>query len=84
MYDIEWTVKARRQIKKIKDRKAEVKIIDAVETLRDFPNAANVIKLRNREDYRLKVGRWRVIFEAKHILKIIEIQEVKIRNEDTY
>jgi len=84
IYNIEWSVKARRQVKKIKDKKTGVKIIGAVATLRDFPNATNVIKLQNQDGYRLKVGRWRVIFEVEDTLKIIEVQEVKIRNEDTY
>ena len=84
MYDIEWSVKSRRQVKRIKDKKTVVKIIGDVATLRDFPNATNVIKLQNQDRYRLKVGRWRVIFEAENTLKIIEVQEVKIRNEDTY
>lgn len=84
MWRIEWTAKALRQTKKIKDKAVRSKIYDSVKTLENFPNAPNVVKLQNREDYRLKVGRWRVIFKAERILEIIEIQEVKIRNEDTY
>ncbi|MBI4384010.1 MAG: type II toxin-antitoxin system RelE/ParE family toxin [Nitrospinae bacterium] len=84
MYNIEWTVKAFRQVKKIKDRETRTQIIDAVETLKHFPGAGNVARLQNRDDYRLRVGRWRVIFEVERSLKIIEVQEVKIRNEDTY
>lgn len=84
MHDIEWTVKAFRQVNKIKDQKVKTKIIDAVETLKRFPCVGNVVSLQNSEDYRLRVGRWRVIFGVEHRLKIIEIQEVKIRNEGTY
>lgn len=32
MYDIEWTVKAFRQVNKIKDQKIKTKIVDTVET----------------------------------------------------
>lgn len=84
MYDIEWTVKAFRQVNKIKDQKAKTKIVDAVETLKNFPGVGNVVRLQSGETYRLRVGRWRVIFGVEQKLKIIEVQEVKIRNENTY
>ena len=84
MYDIEWTVKAFRQINKIKNQNIKTKIVDTVETLKSFPNVGNVVRLQNSENYRLRIGRWRVIFGVEQKLKIIEVQEVKIRNEDTY
>ena len=84
MWRIEWTAKALRQTKKIKDKAVRSKIYDSVKTLENFPNASNIVKLKNRSDYRLRVGRWRVIFEAEYALKIIEVQEVRARNEDTY
>lgn len=52
MYDIEWTVKAFRQVSKIKDRKTKTKIIDTVETLKNFPRVGNVVRLQNNEAYR--------------------------------
>ncbi len=84
MYDIEWTDKALRQTRKIKDRAVRAKIFDSVINLENFPNVSNVVKLKNRSDYRLRVGRWRILFTAEHVFKIIDVQEVKIRNEDTY
>ena len=39
-------------------------------------------KLKHRDEYRLRVGRWRVVFTES--LEIIEIQEVRIRNWHTY
>jgi mRNA interferase RelE/StbE len=82
MNKIRWQKKALGQLRKIKDQKAQVKIYDAVDTLRYFPNCQNVKKLASRKDYRLRVGNWRVIFTAN--LEIIFIEEVKRRNENTY
>ena len=82
MNEIEWNKKAIRQLRKIKDQQAKIKIYDAVEALKCFPDCKNVKRLVNRNDYRLKVGNWRVIFTAD--LEIIYIEEVKKRNENTY
>jgi mRNA-degrading endonuclease RelE of RelBE toxin-antitoxin system len=84
MYQIEWNPKAFRQLKKIHDTKTLATIKTAVYSLQSWPNCPNVKKLRNRPGYRLRVGKWRIIFEIEQILKIIEIEEVKKRNEHTY
>jgi len=36
------------------------------------------------EGYRLRVGRWRVMFDVREALRIIEVEEVKKRDEHTY
>ena len=45
----------------------------------DWPNKK---KLKDRQGYRLRVGRWRVIFTNS--LTILCIEEVKKRGERTY
>ena len=83
MKQIKWTVKALRQLRKIKNKEELERIYDAVSELKNFPNCKNVKKLKGYENlYRLRVGRWRVIFSEE--LTIITIQEVKKRNERTY
>ena len=82
MKQIRWRTKALRQLRKIKSHKAQSTIYDAVATLRFFPDCANVKKLSNRDDYRLRVGRWRIIFTDE--FEIICIEEVKKRDEHTY
>ena len=42
----------------------------------------NVKKLKNRDDFRLRVGRWRVFFTDT--LHILYIEEIKKRDEHTY
>ena len=82
MKEIEWKPKALRQIRKIKDQKTKNVIYDAVSPLRDFPNCSNIKKLKDRQGYRLRVGRWRVFFTDS--LTILCIEEVKKRSERTY
>lgn len=82
MKPIRWQTKALRQLRKIRDSRTRERIYNSVGNLKTFPKCKGVIKLKDRDEYRLRVGRWRVIFTES--LEIIEIQEVKIRNERTY
>jgi mRNA-degrading endonuclease RelE of RelBE toxin-antitoxin system len=82
MASIEWKTKALRQLRKIKDEKTRHMIYDTVEELQAFPNCPNVKKLKDRSEYRLRIGRWRVIFED--FSGTIFIKEVKKRDEQTY
>ena len=79
---IRWHNKATKQLKRIKNAKIETRIYDAVQELKFFPNCKNIKKLMNKDDYRLRVGRYRVIFTID--LRIISIEEIKKRDERTY
>lgn len=74
--------KAKRQIDKIGDRKIITDIYEAMEQLENWPDVRGVKSLVNRNDYRLRVGRYRVFFFVEN--EAIVITEVKIRNEKTY
>ena len=53
----------------------------------DFPGVAglDVKELRGHQyQYRLRVGRYRVLFDHDSGIKIVFIQEVKKRDERTY
>jgi len=82
MKQIIWRKKAVRQLKKIKIDQTRIKILTAVKKLADFPDCSNIKRLKDREDYRLRVGNWRIIFTE--VLEILYIEEVKKRNEHTY
>lgn len=57
----------------------------AVQALAHMPYVVNVKALvQHRCQYRLRVGNYRVLFDWKRGLKIIEIQEVKRRDGQTY
>lgn len=86
MNEIIWHNRARKQMKKIPKHYRET-IFDSVDQLAAFPECErlDITKLRkHRYDYRLKIGRYRVLFNHDNDIKIIEIQEVKKRNERTY
>ena len=84
MYKIQWLPKAYRQLRKIVSKKVKLSILDAVDALEKWPDCKQVKSLKNRDGYRLRVGRWRVIFDVTTKLEIVEIQEVKKRDEHTY
>ncbi|MFN2354334.1 MAG: type II toxin-antitoxin system RelE/ParE family toxin [Desulfopila sp.] len=86
MSEIVWHNRARKQMKKIPSQYREA-IFNDVDLLATFPQAPSldVKELKNhRYDYRLRVGRYRVMFDFDDGIKIVEIQEVKKRDERTY
>lgn len=85
MFSIKWQPKARKQVSKIRDMTARIDIDEAVTSLANFPNAKNVKSLTNHQyGYRLRVGNYRVLFDADTEIRIIDIQEVKKRDDHTY
>ncbi len=84
MNRIEWKQKAVRQLLRL-PAPWQVRIRDAVGALRAFPNTPNVKVLKDYEfSHRLRVGRYRVLFEFDGRIKIVTIEEVKKRDDHTY
>jgi mRNA-degrading endonuclease RelE of RelBE toxin-antitoxin system len=84
MNSIEWTTKALRQARKLPPAE-QGNIADAVEMLRNWPNVEQVAALVGKPGYRLRVGRYRVLFTIQAgIPLIIRIEEVKKRDKHTY
>jgi len=85
MATVTWTLRAARQLKKLEkpDQRA---ISVAVKGLAMWPECRNVKALTHRSDYRLRVGRFRVIFTVatEKAPVIVQIEEVKKRDEHTY
>lgn len=84
MKTITWHNKARKQMKRISAHYRE-SIFEHVDQLTAFPNCKelDIKPLKNHEcDYRMRVGRYRVLFNEE--LEIIEVMEVKKRDERTY
>jgi mRNA interferase RelE/StbE len=85
MYAIDWKPKAVKQLSKIGDKADKLAIRDAVGGLATFPECGSIKRLTNHKyDYRLRVGRYRIMFDVGETVKIISIQEVKKRDERTY
>ena len=85
MNSINWQPKALKQLRKI-DAQAGKQIRTAVTVeLADLSKARNVKSLTNHEyGYRLRVGSYRVFFEFDGAVHIVNIEEVRKRDERTY
>ena len=84
MFDVEWTRKAYKQWLKLQ-RTDQDRIAEAVSGLRNFPDCPNIKALPGgAHPYRLRVGRFRVFFSIRHVVKIAIVEEVKKRDEHTY
>ncbi len=87
-YNIEFTRKAEKQLAKIQPQQRR-NIIVAAGKLADSETWGDVRKLVNhRYDYRLRVGDYRVLFNATNDLTIeindISVEEVRKRDDRTY
>ena len=86
MNEIIWHNRARKQMKRIPVHYREA-IHENIDLLATFPKCdrLDIVELKNhRYDYRLRVGRYRILFDYADGVKIIAIQEVKKRDERTY
>lgn len=86
MNEIIWHNRARKQMKKIPIHYREA-IYNSVDQLAGFPKCKQLDISEMKDDlydYRLRVGRYRVLFNYAKVVNIIKIQEVKKRDERTY
>ncbi|MDR2574028.1 MAG: type II toxin-antitoxin system RelE/ParE family toxin [Desulfovibrio sp.] len=81
---MEWTTKALRQARKLPPA-VQGDVAEAVDTLREWPQVEQVKALVGKPGYRLRVGRYRVLFTIHAgIPLIVRIEEVRKRDEHTY
>lgn len=84
MYEIQWRMKAVKQLRNIPDSDGK-KIREAVTKLEDPQTWGDVKRLTEHKfDYRLRVGNYRVLFNNEKTLKILTVEEVKKRDNQTY
>jgi len=85
MMNVIWQHKALKQLKKIGDRSVQERILDATRGLAAFPACPNIKALANHQyTHRLRVGNWRILFNAFEEVSILGIEEIKKRDEKTY
>jgi mRNA interferase RelE/StbE len=81
---INWTPKAAKRLRKL-DRQHQVAIRDGVNTLETMPDCQNVKSLMNHEHgYRLRVGDYRILFNWDGAIRIVDIEDIRKRDERTY
>ncbi|MEN5164849.1 type II toxin-antitoxin system RelE/ParE family toxin [Achromobacter kerstersii] len=84
MFCINWAKKAVKQWLRLptNDR---LRVATEISKLERFPEASNIRALVNHQfGYRLRVGQYRVLFDVRSDIRIIDIQEVKKRDDSTY
>lgn len=84
MNRINWTRKAIKQLGRL-NKADQPAIYDAVQVLARMPDVQNVKRLSNHAyGYRLRVGNYRVLFDWDGGIRIVNIEEVRKRDEHTY
>lgn len=84
MNTIYWSRRAVKQLKKL-NKADQPKIYDAAQALAHMPNVQNIKALINHQHgYRLRTGNYRILFDWDGGVKIVNIEEVRKRDEHTY
>lgn len=85
MNTINWQPKAFKQLRKLPAPAAKSITAAVRAELSDLTLARNVKKLTGHEyGYRLRVGNYRVLFDFDGTVRIVTIEEVRKRDEQTY
>lgn len=80
-YRIEWKQSAKKELKKL-NKQIILRILQAVENLSDNPYSSSSKKLIGSDSiYRIRVGDYRIIYNIKSSVLIIEIIKVGHRRE---
>lgn len=80
-YSIEWRPSTKKDLKKI-SRVEVPKIIEAVESLSDQPRPPGSTKLSGSDlTYRIRVGDYRVIYEIRDEIILVEVVKVGHRKD---
>ena len=84
MNTVFWTPRAVKQLRKI-HHQHQLAIRDGVNKLVLMPDTPNIKALSHHAyGYRLRIGNYRMLFDWDQIIRIVEIQEVRKRDERTY
>lgn len=83
-YEIEWRHKAYKQLVKLQTQDRR-KIYAEVQKLRNSDTWGDVKRLKEHQyQFRLRIGRYRVLFDKEDKIKIVFIEEIRKRDSQTY
>lgn len=82
MYGIRFTKQADRAIRKLPRQTARL-LSEKLDQIAADPYAkiGNVTRLRNRQGYRLRVGKWRLIYEIQNDELVILVIKIATRGD---
>lgn len=81
-YDIRLAPRARRDLKRVSSEEFE-RIDERISALASDPRPMGTVKLWD-QSYRIRVGRWRVLYIVDDGNRVIVITAVRRRDESTY
>ncbi len=83
-YEVVFAASIAKQLRRI-DKKWQLKIVAAAESLSDNPRPHGYKKLVDEGGlYRIKVGDYRIIYEVRDNILLVSILRIAKRNERTY
>lgn len=80
-YQIEITTRAAKQLKKLPED-IKISIEEKIQELANNPRPNGVVKLEGEEDtYRVRVGKYRILYEIKDALLIVKVVKIGHRRD---
>lgn len=81
IYQVEITSRAAKQLKKLPED-IKLRIEEKIQELAENPRPDGVVKLEDSEDtYRVRVGKYRILYEVKDNLLIVKVVKVGHRRD---
>jgi mRNA interferase RelE/StbE len=81
IYQVEITSRAAKQLKKLPED-IKLRIEEKIQELAENPRPDGVVKLEDSEDtYRVRVGKYRILYEVKDDLLIVKVVKVGHRKD---
>lgn len=86
-YQVVWTRRATKEAAKL-DAEDRRRVVTAVGALENWPGCRSTLDVkalkRHAHHYRLRVGRYRVLFDVEDSLRVVSVERVRKRDERTY
>lgn len=86
-YRVLWTRRAAKEAAKL-DAEDRRRVVSAVGALGDWPECRARLDVkplkRHAQQFRLRVGRYRVLFDIEESLRVVSVERVRKRDERTY
>ena len=83
VYKIEIVHAAQKQLLSF-PREAQKEIARAIDSLANTPRPSGCKKLRGTDLWRLRFGRYRVVYQINDEARLVTLLKVALRREDTY
>lgn len=80
-YDILVTTEAAKEIEGIPSRDDRRKVLERIRSLAEQPRPVGAIKLSGQEKYRVRQGRYRILYEIQDSCLVITVVKVADRKE---